>query len=486
MDLFLTDLQVKKIAILRFLVLNNNTVLSKDLALEFNVSIKSVNRYCQSLDEDLIVHFDKALFFIDNHLGIITLKGPQKAVPSYVLNYLTFYYVRDSINFKIINALLSGRFKNVVDLADSLYLTPASLYAHLYQLDPILKEFDLSFNWEKQVSGLNFVYDEKKIRYFAYLFYWKYYKGLIPLSSGQNTNEINKAIEKYFTKNEFISKKQQFTYLAHINCWLHHQTKPLLITTQSLNMLRTISSVLDYSVILKTVNPLTSEDECLFFNLLVRISISSVDSFETKSTIVSLFKKENSQIFQSYYRLHDKLLSAFNCTASEEDSIIFFYNMIFLSLYNTEISIPIENEFLSVFNSNFYKDTSNMQSTDLEKIYHLYLSEINTAKPFSKNLSLLICWNLVTSQQAPDKIKISVNYSQNALGDSLIKKRIIQLFNSELIEFTTEMANADIVISDSTYFAESQQQFIYMDRLTDPLCWNNLFNTLQRKVTTSE
>lgn len=208
MGLFLNEVQQNKLAILTYLISNDYQASTKDLATMLNLSTKSIIRICKSLNEEIeeLGHTNVFSLLIRN--TNITLTFTERARPSFLIESFTAFYTENSIKYRIISTLLSKKHSNVASLADSLYLSTPNTYTHLYQLEDFLLCFGITLIWDKKEEGLNFIYDEKKMLYFAHLFYWRLFKGTRPIDIPDFHDEPSQ-IESTFAnplEDSFISK----------------------------------------------------------------------------------------------------------------------------------------------------------------------------------------------------------------------------------------------------------------------------------------
>lgn len=482
MSLFFSDIQNKKKALLCYLLFHNYSATTKELSLALNISAKSVTRYCQSLSDEFPEIQDGHLFKLVNDMGTIQLQFPTKAVPSYLLDNLSILYTQDSVKFNIIDALLSGNYLSISELADSLYLASTTIYTHLYQLESVLEQFDLSFNWERQEQGINFTYDEKKIRFFSLLFYWRFFKGIVPIKAQDFSANSDKMVDLHFSEDALLLKKKQLSYIIQITKWHLDQTRSVSLSSSNKKTIQLMTNVRDYSYLLEETELI--EDEKLFFNLFTRMVISNMDDLVEKKEIVNALRIENSELFQLLTELHNYLIETFDCLPTEEDSIYYYYYMSVLFIYNDEIGIEIDNEFINSIKPVYYKNERLISTHTLKTIQEAHQKLIQSAgkKNINESIAIQICWNLLTSHYLKQKISLAISFSINPMGESAIKHRLLQIFNPDMLEFTDKITTADLVISDCTYLAESKQDFFYMKSLTDPICWDNLFDCIKNKL----
>ncbi|MBP1044244.1 helix-turn-helix domain-containing protein [Vagococcus sp. BWB3-3] len=490
MSLFLMDTHTKKLDLLRSLLLHDNSLTTAELANKWEVSTKTIIRHAQSLDDDCREMSGSSRYRVIISQGKLTLTMSEDSVPSYLMEYLTSFYAQESVKVRIMSALLKKSHASVTELADSLYLTPNTLYKHLYQLESVLTPFDLTFNWQKQSHSLNFSYDEKKMRYFSYLFYWRFYRGLFPIEKGEtieSDSSLEEEIAHLFPSGTSLVKQKQFLYLTEVTQWHLEQSDSITLSDTASDILQIIVSIKDYSGILsENQEKELPNTEQLFFNFLVRISIPSLDDDVSKQHIVTALSDQHSLLFQYCQDLHDHLIIHFELSPTTKSTIDFYYYMILFTLHNLELSVPFNNDFLKEISLNFYKNEHLLSDEVLAKINSLFrlVTQRHGYSCENDYTAYLIIWLFLSANQPTRPLIIAIHFSDNPIGDTIIKTRLLQIFNPNQLHFTEQMKTADLIISDCTQLEKSSQAFFYMEYLTDSFYWDRLLTVIQRKLTT--
>lgn len=158
--------------------------------------------------------------------------------------------------------------------------------------------------------------------------------------------------------------------------------------------------------------------------------------------------------------------------------------MTLLWVTNKEIGIEVDNQFSLSFNTAYYQNADLLSPNALTIMQNAYQKIVmsDEKKSINEDTAIQVCWNLVTHHYVKEKISIAISFSFNLSGEATIKNRLRQIFNSDMLEFTNQMTKADLVISDCTYIPMSSQDFFYMEYISDPVCWENLFEFLKNKL----
>lgn len=479
---FLNETSKKKIHLLNYLVNNKYSVSVDELANDLNLSTRTITRICQSLKQDINELTKTTSFLIQVSKGVVTLNFSLNSRPSYLINILSINYLKESMKFQVLDSLLTKKFSSVNELADYLYLSPSNIYNYLYQLEPILEVFDLTVDWNSEKKGFNFIYNEKKIRYLAYLFYWYTLKGYVSIGDYDNIIEFNESTYTILNS-DFIVKSRQLDYLVYLTTlYIEKQDNPVSLSKENQQALscfvhsKDFSSILDESI---------SKNEKLFFNLLVRVCLPGIDKSDSIKEIVNNIKKKDLVIMNYCQYLHNQLTKHFDFYPTEEDSNMFYYHMILLSLFNVEIGVCLlDTKILKQFNMEFYENlvtnypnVPNLVQSIIEEVNQKYKQPA-----MNEYLIYLISWLFLTKKRTSITLKIAIYFSRNPLGNEVIQNNISKVFNLELIEFTEDIKKADLIISDCSYIESYQIDFFFLEELSKPIVWENLYKVIHQKL----
>lgn len=256
-----------------------------------------------------------------------------------------------------------------------------------------------------------------------------------------------------------------------------HQKHPFTFNPHCQEVMEVFKEVQDYSTVLECED----ENINLFFNFLVRMIIPSMDNYEAQKKIMTTLAKKSNHIYNYSQSISRNLEEKFHLDLSETDIISYHYHEILLTIFNSEIGIPFDqNPFFSDFNMSFFENTNDFHIDILKTFHDIFDNAATQYQQVLINAPLLYvnAWFLLVEKQRKTSLKIGVFISETPLGDIIIKKRITQIFNNNLIEFIEDAKDADLIISDCTYFEESDQDFFFMNSILVPENWENLYKKI--------
>lgn len=460
------------------------------LTANLNISARTAARYFSDLVADCSDLFADEYFILIKKGGLITYKNSSTLSDYLILERLHIKYVQASLEFQVINALLLKRYTSVNALADDLFISPSNLYRLLYKLEPLVQKFGLSFALLDKENPINFYYEEKKQRLFSYFFYWSTLKGFhLDLTNigNETINRIDQHICWQGMDNWLPSKKEQIRYICSITeVRLKIEQHELSIPLKEQQILLAFSQINDLSKIYAPFNELeTNHPERLFLNFFFRITAIELDSTTQIINIVSLLKNIDNPYTKKSSTFIKSISDEFklSLTAPEEAYFYYHFTLTLLFIFYGEIELPKEFKEIDDLKL-FSKPKDPYDSSLLQQAQAFYRnSELSKYIPLPHQQTVIGIICLIIDIKPKPKLNIAIHYSQSVVGESLIQRKLLTLFNQEILEFTNDFTRADLVIADTYGSIKTIKRFYYMDSLTDPLKWDNLFEFIQTLLT---
>lgn len=483
---FMNKADYQKLVLLKHIVHAAPESTLADLCQQMNLSQRTIERYLKEIETDCQEISELESFTFEKKNNYITTSFPNKLSPQYVSDRLNAEYIIKTVEFSILRNLLLKKFSSINELADALFISPSSLYRLLYKLEPVIQKFDMSFSFFDNTSDLNFIYDEKKLRFFFYYFYWTALKG-IPIEPMEEHKELISEIDDTINLEHFNtllpSKKAQIRYLCAITSIRMNMTEQVIdIPKDLVSIAKIFTDVNDLSHSLNTLHDLpNNHSEKLFFNLFARCIIGEVDSFSHKKEIFNALSEKNLPLVNDCHNLLKSFEQYTNIKLSEEDYITFFYyfleTLIFIDYF--KVSFPPEFKripYLEIFN----KESKHSNNTILKSVQEFYNDfQFSIKVPANNDQIIIAILCSIIEIQDNQPLKIAVQYSKNTSGAFLIRKKIQKFFPNDIFLFTDDYSQVDIVISDCFEPTDKKiEHFFYMDYLDDELRWYSLFDYL--------
>lgn len=486
---FLSKTEASKVQLLRYLALNNLSAPVDAIAEHFHVSNRTISRRFNDLKKDCQHLFleEDLIFAKKNGNLVIQLEG---SVPlNYIVDYLRLTYIRNSVEFDILNRLLTRRYDSIQELADELFLSPPNLYRYLYTLEPLIKKFDMSFSFIDNPSDLNLIYKERRLRLFTYYFYWNFYKGLEvpPALVKAEKNQLKPPL----LSNELLPTKQaQIMYMAGISRKRTEQGKMIDMGSEINQILSIFTESNDLSQEFDFFDGIESaeqaEKERNFFNYLMRLKIAEVDDEQQKYLTVSRLLSLKTPIMTDSRELVEKSLAHFNVKLSDKNLTQFYYHSTIFFIYARYFSIELPEEFGVLRKVNLYDQEE--RDTGLIKRVSEFYQEFNVDRrvpeEYDEMIKGMISFSLHAEEQK--KLVIAIQLSKNIMAEPLVKEKLGNIFNPKVLKFTQNVSEADIIVSDSYEGSFPNKSYFYMNSLEDNSQYKQLFHFVENALFVKE
>lgn len=476
-----TDKQ--KLLLLKYIFRTETAYTSEDLANYLTVSTKTAIRYFKELQEDCLAIFSRDQFFLDKQDWTIRLTMAPNLSPHFVIDRLHVMYTERSIEYRIIDSLLLKKYENVNQLADELFISPSTLYRILYKLEPFVQSFGMNFSFFDKESSLNFEYEEKNLRLFAYFFYWTSLKGIHqePISFHKKViiNSDDK-INWQGYEQLMPSKKEQIRYICSITALRNQQTKDSLVIPEDVcQLLDIFSSVNDLSSIcMPLVSQAYNQTERLFVNLFFRLVISDMDAPQKQEEIGEHLLQLDNEISTRAQLLLASVSNSFQLSFSRSVYLHYYYYYILIILFSNYLAIALPEDFdeiedllaFSKYNPSYSDSLFNQATSFVDDYSQTHL----ITEAHRQNLIPFICLLINTKPKPP--MLIAIQYSKVFMGQALIEQQLLLIFNRDSIQFTRNHGEANLIISDCFAPIPPKKAFFYLDTLTDMSRWDILFD----------
>lgn len=487
--------------LLKQLIRNSNGLTIQEIANYLHISIHTAYRCEKQLGEGLSIFFDKdkvSLFKVNN---ICKLFIDESLSISYVIDKMSLYYIKTSQQFCLSKELFYKRYSSAEALAQEINLSLSHTYKILKRINKSFEPFNISITFPDTNTYKNMIGDEKDVRITMLYIYWAIYKGL--------ENPFSRT-PKYFSelpvpiKSTFLSpsQKSRLIYFQTFTYWqIIYKRSYVCLTPEFLTYLEIfehVSPVCFPQTILDLLhkNRVTKQiihNEEVYFGFLARFYIANIDSLEDKHLIVQRLRNSSLPLTDFATLFLDQFLNQFMLSLSEENYDLIYYqimfNLLYIQFFGTKV--PFTQSIDEIFP---YKEV-NMDLFDEHKENLITYAYENLSKQLfpslSKNSSLVeyfakILYLALKSAVNQPKLHILIQYSKTIYGYDLIKNKLSIIFGTTILEFTSTIKDADIVISDCfeqlQITSSKKPLFFYFEYPYDQIVWQSLIKIISQQI----
>ncbi|EOL42990.1 hypothetical protein RV11_GL003191 [Enterococcus phoeniculicola] len=496
--MLLTKREIGELSILKILIEEKNYSRKKDLLKQLNMSISTIKRHIQSLNETL----SKINGF--QNIKVVTLKdgyllnNPTPLNNIYVLKKINLFYHENSIQFKLISNLFSTipHPLSIDKITKELAISSPYVYKLLQSTNKNLEMFDLHTEFvavENQTNTkISIIGNTMSVFLFELHFYFSIYQGLEWIFPNVTMEELYlycspKELEELL--NLSLAKQTKFFYSLAIFNQKSISLKEILIEKDFADVLSVFMAEKDLSHPLRksfefTESSLVTKDTYLFFNYVQRIFNAMSDTKQAQIRIGKKINEQENNVLVDYCKIiilsfYKQFPETKRNDLSEE---IHFRLLYFLTLF-------FANIFYVGFDSSrlqqllYINPDVSIQQTKLQKKIKNFLEKFLSENPSTSKSSIssyhlnLLCtiFDYFIYDSIKDKLNIYIQFSKNLYGQINIESWLTRVFGEEKIRFSTEISSADIIISD--FYEETYQstKYFYFDNLTNKNRWEQLY-----------
>ena len=166
----LNETEWKKVKALQYLQNHPNTSLS-ELATSLDFSNHTSKKIITDLQSDILAFNLESSFSLHFENNLVTLVSPPH---KNIIIWLR-HYVRNSIEYKLLEACFLMTHDNIDDFADEYFISPTSVYRVRKKLENILEKYQITIS-----TNLRFEGQEVSTRSFLFEMYFKFLVKIFP------------------------------------------------------------------------------------------------------------------------------------------------------------------------------------------------------------------------------------------------------------------------------------------------------------------
>lgn len=450
---FFKNNDIKKLKV--FLVLyDQEQITLKLLASMLKESPATTKRLLSSLNNDLSVcfnHKNSQLITIQPN-ELISIDQFQGYSSVELLSSLYHHYLEDSVEYKIFSNIVLGNVTNVLELCVKINISQSYCYSKIKKINTYLVVYRVSL----LVETFNIILkgSETDIQFFLFLMHESFhlYKA-VPLSTSnklehlfsssvinqQSESRLRNLMAIYFRRKKFL----EYISLANM------KSKSLLKIFRQLN-----NAIVPSAIFNKNDDSIS-----LFYNLIIRLIIPTIDTNFQKYLIGKAFYESNDPLILPIKKIiSDCIDSPFsNVEISLEEQERLRYSLMYsLTLHLCYIDC-FESDLRMITKDNFMERVLDFLPSDpdplnkpIHSIIEKHIKHYSWSDHSLKDLSDLIQNNLYTvfsSYQQP-AINIMITDLDSTYSSNELKRRITNYFSTKSIRFVDDYTQAELLVTD--------------------------------------
>lgn len=480
---FVKKNEAKKFELLKKLLYSTRGLSIQRIIHDNHESKSTIYRYIQQINEDLDRLFVDTPIQIEQKSTTFYITLPDSLNIAYVLDTVRLSYIYISPENLIFAAAADKNHASLESLAQSINLSPSYTYKSLNAINKQLSYFKVKIAFGDFSRKSNVYGAEADIRFFLFYMYWNTHRAINwPFhKSPDYFKELSLPIKTTLAPSQYT----RLRYHQNITYWriLYLQEKIAIS-----------DAFLDYLIILDAQNPteftidfshnLTLEElrnEQVYFSFLSRFFIPDIDTKETKQKTAELFIDSQLPLTKSCRHLLDLVQKKYDLVMTPAEYLFHYYNLMIALLYVHYIEIDYHSNLESEERlSSLDDDTQVFSKIEIEidtLVKQFFMTEPFLKKSIAKGLvtyitNLLYC--IIDSTRKITPVYIFCQYSKSFYMADSIRNYLMTTFGARVIQLTTDIQQATVVISDSYEGDISNQRFFYFDNPYKTSTWEAL------------
>jgi hypothetical protein len=491
--MMLTKRDLGKLTALRYLIEEKGHVTKKELACYCNISMSTLKRYIESINNDLHEYKEFVNLSIQDIDTSYAIKNPTPFNEYYVIKKIQFLYYSKSIYFQLIRDILLGTVTHLSELVDKLYVSYTYIYKLLLEINSFIVPLGIKIHYSKQSDRVYMSGSKKDIQLFRIYFFWSTYQGV----EWPFTHTTPDELYAYFRESELkefsslsSSKEEKYLYsLAVSTLEANDDEKDLQLSKEFKEILMIFQKTNDCSLPLcrkqSTENKrdeASIEEEQLYFNFICRIFGSANDSENVQYMIGEYLTSLENEVIHYCKLLVDSFLSVFSEKYTIEfpqlikNRLLYTFSLYFVNTFYVQFKPAT---FQQLFHINVdAKVTESVIFIEAKTFFDTFLKENPLPEEIClSDVHLHLAYGLIhtlLSEIKAPSLAVYIQFSKNMFGQSYIQTQLYNTYGRENIHIASDIDQADIIISDFFENRYKERNYFYLDNLHDNKLWQNL------------
>lgn len=487
--IFMKKNETHRFELLKQLLYAKNGATTQEMMELFNISSKTFYRYKKQLSDDLAIVFKQKEVTIKKKKLLYIVELAPTLTFSYVLDTMRLHYIKISQKFSILEALLKRHYISVEVLAQDLNLSPSHVYSNLTSLNKLMRLFNLKISFSPSIYKTNILGAEQDLRVMGFILFWMVYKGLEwPFAKTPSTYQTLPLA----VNDQRIAPSQQtrLRYFQNVTYWR------TLYRKESLSLSK---EFLDYLTYFETVAPtdlfsnlekadleqINQKDEAYFFGFLSRFLVANIDSVEQRRTIAQALILSKLPLTELAKKILDQLLTTYKVKLSADNYLENYYLFMISLLYIRFIGINFRRFLVDdTIDSKakwFSSDESSYRAFVKETLFNepLLRSHMNSGLT---SFMAKFFHSILKNGERNAKLRVFIQHSINHFIYDFIKNNLLTIFGDSTLEFTFDVKDADVIISDAFEGEDSNEKTFHFEHSHDQASWRELILFISGKI----
>lgn len=474
---------------LQFIGTNGRTNM-QELMGRFDLSRASINRHIKDINMLLISNPSTISYKINqDQLFNYYIESTNEMDITYLFFTFQNYLIKKSLQFQTILYIYNSSSVTISNLSSYLFVTKNSCYRIIAQLNQSLSPFKVTVSTKN--DRVSFEGSEKSLRFmYWYIFvitcqslewpfqhtsldfihssYSGYREKFLPSKSLSTTIRVDFFLAIQYAR---ISKGQYVQDFGPIST-------SIIQTFMDVNDIT--EHIMHFPIGTKIIKHAHNElAERQLFNLFIRVIDPKIGELSKKKEIGRRLMTLDNPVTKFHVKLNTAFINRYFKKNKEDMLPIFMYHTV---LYHTSSfhhsysqddvinSDLLNNDELIYNKSEFSKSIVNFIETFMNTTP---CDTFSLSVPAVKLIGVLH-YSLFTSYYK-DSIYIYIQYSKTPIGSTFIKGKLCQIFNEDSLLFTSNIEEADIIISDTIEYQQNNATKFFIDDIYSTKNWKDLY-----------
>ncbi|MBO0460741.1 MULTISPECIES: helix-turn-helix domain-containing protein [unclassified Enterococcus] len=471
---YLTKKQSEMLKLFTVLVTEKYLSLNK-LSVELNLTMYQTKILLVELEENFEqLDFTFSSFFLLEKGTIGLIEGFNQEVLLQVFVNLKKKFFNESPYFQLLLYLLKHRKTRVVDISDKLMFSKSYCYKLISRLKDIFQKQKIPITIHSNFESISLEGNEKSIRTYHYLVQVMAYNVFADSQTRVNIDLVGDGYGSLKTTK--VKHDILFSILENAvsrGYLVQDLEKEALEIFDNMKELYEDDSL---TKLIPTRNIEDREKEIAFFYFCRQLLIPETTSKRDKIFLGEKFKRISSnEIVDFSIDVVETLSNKYNIKP-EVENVILYESVINSWAYK---NIYFEN----------LKGMANQHSPDsrIQEVKNLVLKivenrdlKVGDRQIFANKLAYILSYYLPI--QNSETVIIAISMLHHPEYVPVIQNKLLTIFNRKIINFTSTIEGADVLVSDGILFHEESQDFAFFRDIHNKNHWDNLNTVVQARI----
>lgn len=453
-----------------------HTWTTKTLALKIGRNKRYIKDLLKEIIDDFNYYLNETLVIKITSEGTVYIVKKNSKELLQLFYALKLAYLQESHEFKLLLLFLQYPKLSISDIAQNLYLSNSYIRRRIKKLNLLLSSFN--FQIEYNTGKFQIIGNELSIRIFLYVLMNDAYHSLSWPYMEKNLPEMIDFQQSFHIIITILNKrkymKNNITPLNQKSTWVISQMK----------------HIYDFTPKLKKQNPYfynNLKDAIIedYFTFFIHVFAPNMIPKDIKITLGKLFMSPPPNINLTSNNISNKIIKELNIDPNSEKIILLVYYLSILDCFNEIVQQKIvlfEKLIFPPIQYSFPSDSSQYKNI-MQMIHKSFMEEVKTDTHNNEKLQHYYCELIYTTLQIDNFpiVRIYLHFTKFLNAQDVIRTRIESIFNNNIILFTSQIEEADLIVTDSLNFCpKTYKEFIYFNTVTNKDQWELLLKKIYR------